>query len=75
VHGLAPPETILYENHATRVQGLSGATSRGGVTPGQQSGLPSRDGAADMLALMTDDDLLRYARHLMLDEIGVDGQQ
>jgi|Transcript_53751 molybdopterin/thiamine biosynthesis adenylyltransferase len=28
-----------------------------------------------MLALMTDDDLLRYARHLMLDEIGVDGQQ
>ncbi|RZJ09772.1 MAG: HesA/MoeB/ThiF family protein [Rubrivivax sp.] len=24
---------------------------------------------------MTDDDLLRYARHLMLDEIGIEGQQ
>jgi molybdopterin/thiamine biosynthesis adenylyltransferase len=31
--------------------------------------------ARDNPAAMTDDDLLRYSRHLLLDEIGIEGQQ
>lgn len=36
---------------------------------------PTIPGEAPALTAMTDDQLQRYARHLLLDDIGIEGQQ